>query len=125
MPTNQEHVHLVWPLWSDLRVIPTHGKFCHRITNVVTSLINIKVAYNAINARSLPLALVVYTLVRPSMATSVGNNSVFKSFFEKQKLTRPNFIKWYRELRIVLSAEDKVTYLEHPIPAAPVAAPGH
>ncbi|GKB99724.1 hypothetical protein Tco_0985861 [Tanacetum coccineum] len=27
MPANQEHVHLAWPLWSDLRVIPTHGKF--------------------------------------------------------------------------------------------------
>ncbi|GKB83309.1 hypothetical protein Tco_0950204 [Tanacetum coccineum] len=59
------------------------------------------------------------------MTTSVGNNSVFRSFFEKQKLTGPNFIDWYRQLRIVLSAEDKVNYLEHPIPAAPVAAPGH
>nr|GEV85918.1 hypothetical protein [Tanacetum cinerariifolium] len=27
MLANQEHVHLVWPLWSDLRVIPTHGEF--------------------------------------------------------------------------------------------------
>ncbi|GJX39923.1 hypothetical protein Tco_0254913 [Tanacetum coccineum] len=28
------------------------------------------------------------------MTTSVGNNSVFRSFFEKQKLTGPNFIDW-------------------------------
>ncbi|PWA78828.1 zinc finger, CCHC-type [Artemisia annua] len=28
-------------------------------------------------------------------------------------------------LRIILSAEDNETYLEHPIPAAPVATPGH
>ncbi|GJW60276.1 zinc finger, CCHC-type containing protein [Tanacetum coccineum] len=27
MPANQEHIHLAWPLWSDLMVIPTHGKF--------------------------------------------------------------------------------------------------
>nr|GEV66352.1 retrotransposon protein, putative, Ty1-copia subclass [Tanacetum cinerariifolium] len=27
MPPNQEHVHLVWPLWSDLRFIPTHGNY--------------------------------------------------------------------------------------------------
>ncbi|GKB84388.1 hypothetical protein Tco_0956660 [Tanacetum coccineum] len=27
MPTNQEHVHLAWPLWSGLRVIPTHGNY--------------------------------------------------------------------------------------------------
>ncbi|GJS29174.1 zinc finger, CCHC-type containing protein [Tanacetum coccineum] len=58
------------------------------------------------------------------MTTSVGNNSVFRSFFEKQKLTGPNFIDWYRQLRLVLSTEDKEYYLEHPIPAAPVAQPG-
>ncbi|GJR74254.1 cysteine--tRNA ligase 2, cytoplasmic [Tanacetum coccineum] len=58
------------------------------------------------------------------MTTSVGNNSVFRSFFEKQKLTGPNFIDWYRQLRLVLSTEDKENYFEHPIPAAPVAQPG-
>ncbi|GJT64070.1 hypothetical protein Tco_1015550 [Tanacetum coccineum] len=83
-----------------------------------------RVASNAIKARRLPLALLAYTLVRPSMTTSVGNNSVFKSFFEKQKLTGPNFIDWYRQIRIVLSVEDKENYLEHFIPVAPVAAPG-
>ncbi|GKA22708.1 hypothetical protein Tco_0708670 [Tanacetum coccineum] len=56
------------------------------------------------------------------MTTSVGNNSVFKSFFEKQKLTGPNFINWYKQLRLVLSTEDKEKYLEQPIPAAHVAA---
>ncbi|GJU05924.1 retrotransposon protein, putative, ty1-copia subclass [Tanacetum coccineum] len=56
------------------------------------------------------------------MTTSVINNSVFRGFFEKQKLTRPNFIDWYRQLRIILSVDDKLNYLEHPIPVAPVAA---
>ncbi|GJS57064.1 hypothetical protein Tco_0651848 [Tanacetum coccineum] len=51
------------------------------------------------------------------------NNSLLR-FFEKQKLTGPNFIDWYRQLRLVLSTEDKENYLEHPIPAAPVAQPG-
>ncbi|GKE50630.1 zinc finger, CCHC-type containing protein, partial [Tanacetum coccineum] len=32
------------------------------------------------------------------MTTSVGNNLVFRSFFEKQKLTGPNFIDWYTQL---------------------------
>nr|GEY33992.1 zinc finger, CCHC-type [Tanacetum cinerariifolium] len=58
------------------------------------------------------------------MTTSVGNNSVLRSFFEKQKLTGPNFIDWYRQLRLVLSIEDKENYLEHSISAAPVAPPG-
>nr|GFB55714.1 zinc finger, CCHC-type [Tanacetum cinerariifolium] len=55
------------------------------------------------------------------MTTSSTNNSVFRGFFEKQKLTVPNFIDWYRQLRIVLSNEDKLNYLEQPIPSAPVA----
>ncbi|GJX50157.1 hypothetical protein Tco_0277002 [Tanacetum coccineum] len=49
------------------------------------------------------------------MTTSVGNNSIFRSFFEKQKLNGPNFIDWYRQLRLVLSTEDKENYLEHHI----------
>ncbi|GJT16271.1 hypothetical protein Tco_0874977 [Tanacetum coccineum] len=56
------------------------------------------------------------------MTTSVGNNSVFRSFFKKQKLTGPSFIDWYRQLQLVLSTEDKEKYLEQPIPPAPVAA---
>nr|GEX44392.1 zinc finger, CCHC-type [Tanacetum cinerariifolium] len=55
------------------------------------------------------------------MTTSSTNNLVFKGFFEKQKLTGPNFIDWYRQLKIVLSIEDKLNYLEQPIPLAPVA----
>nr|GFB49529.1 hypothetical protein [Tanacetum cinerariifolium] len=58
------------------------------------------------------------------MTTSSTNNSVFRSFFEKQKLTGPNFIDWYRQLRIVLSIEDKLNYLEQPIPPAPIAPAG-
>ncbi|GKF21013.1 hypothetical protein Tco_0069651, partial [Tanacetum coccineum] len=34
----------------------------------------------------------------------------------------PNFIDWYRQLRIVLSVEDKLDYLEHPVTPAPVPA---
>ncbi|GKB52110.1 zinc finger, CCHC-type containing protein, partial [Tanacetum coccineum] len=56
------------------------------------------------------------------MTTSVVNNSVFRGFFEKQKLTGPNFIDWYQQLHIVLSVDDKLNYLEHPIPVAPVPA---
>ncbi|GJS20494.1 retrotransposon protein, putative, ty1-copia subclass [Tanacetum coccineum] len=56
------------------------------------------------------------------MTTSVENNSVFRSFFEKQKLTGPNFIDWYKQLQLVLSTEDKEKYLEQPIPVAPIAA---
>nr|GEU36623.1 hypothetical protein [Tanacetum cinerariifolium] len=58
------------------------------------------------------------------MPTSVENNSVFRIFFKKQKLTIPNFIDWYRQLRLVLSTEDKENYLEHPILEAHVAPPG-
>nr|GEY97858.1 hypothetical protein [Tanacetum cinerariifolium] len=36
-------------------------------------------------------------------------------------MTGPNFIDWYRQLRIVLSIEDELNYLEQPIPLALVA----
>nr|GEY15592.1 zinc finger, CCHC-type [Tanacetum cinerariifolium] len=58
------------------------------------------------------------------MTISSTNNSVFRGFSEKQKLTGPNFIDWYRQLRIVLSIEDKLNYLEQPIPPVPVAPAG-
>ncbi|GJY72139.1 hypothetical protein Tco_0475842 [Tanacetum coccineum] len=58
------------------------------------------------------------------MTTSSANNSVFRGFFEKQKLTGPNFIDWYRQLRIVLSIEDKLNYLEQSLPPAPLAPAG-
>ncbi|GJT30054.1 retrotransposon protein, putative, ty1-copia subclass [Tanacetum coccineum] len=87
-------------------------------------LINLRVAFHAINARCLPLAPLVYTLVRPPMTSSLANNSVFRGFFEKQKLTGPNFIDWYRQLRVVLAIEDKLNYLEQPLPPAPVALEG-
>ncbi|GKF38278.1 hypothetical protein Tco_0118339, partial [Tanacetum coccineum] len=58
------------------------------------------------------------------MTTSSANNSVFRGLFEKQKLTGLNFIDWYRQLRIVLSIEDKLNYLEQPFPPAHVAPAG-
>ncbi|GKE62578.1 zinc finger, CCHC-type containing protein [Tanacetum coccineum] len=58
------------------------------------------------------------------MTTTVVNNSVFRTFFEKQKLTGPNFIDWYYNLRIVLLIEDKLPFLEQPIPAMPVPPAG-
>nr|GEY08490.1 retrotransposon protein, putative, Ty1-copia subclass [Tanacetum cinerariifolium] len=60
------------------------------------------------------------------MTTSLANNSVLRGFFEKQKLTGPNFIDWYRQLKIVLSIEDKLNYLEQNqfLPFAPVVPVG-
>ncbi|GJZ32747.1 hypothetical protein Tco_0578183 [Tanacetum coccineum] len=58
------------------------------------------------------------------MTTTVVSNSLFRTFFEKQKLTGINFMEWYRNLRIVLSVEDKLPFLEQPIPALPVPAKG-
>nr|GEX12829.1 hypothetical protein [Tanacetum cinerariifolium] len=46
-----------------------------------------------------------------------------QEFLRETKITGPNFIDWYRKLRLVLLTEDKENYLEHPILAAPVAPP--
>nr|GEW48955.1 zinc finger, CCHC-type [Tanacetum cinerariifolium] len=45
-------------------------------------------------------------------------------FLRETKLTGPNFIEWYRQLRIVLSIKDKLNYLEKPIPPATVVFAG-
>ncbi|GJV60915.1 hypothetical protein Tco_1467015 [Tanacetum coccineum] len=70
------------------------------------------------------LAIGLFSLVRPKMTTQVVNNSVFRTFFKKEKLSGANFIDWYRSLCIVLSAKDKLTYLEHPLLAMYVLAAG-
>nr|GEU61464.1 hypothetical protein [Tanacetum cinerariifolium] len=58
------------------------------------------------------------------MTTTVLNNLVFRALFEKQRLTGPNFIDWYRNLQIVLLVEDKLPFLEQPIPVMPVPPVG-
>ncbi|GKA67945.1 zinc finger, CCHC-type containing protein [Tanacetum coccineum] len=58
------------------------------------------------------------------MINQTVNISVFRSFFEKEKLSGPNFIDWYRNLRIVLMVEDKLTFFEQPIHGTPVLAKG-
>ncbi|GJR79551.1 hypothetical protein Tco_0150336 [Tanacetum coccineum] len=50
-------------------------------------------------------------------------NSIFKSILEKENLFGLNFLDWYRNLRIILKAEKKLTYLEQPIPHIPTHVP--
>nr|GEY83073.1 hypothetical protein [Tanacetum cinerariifolium] len=60
-----------------------------------------------------------------SYEVTAANHSFYCwAFFEKQRLTRPNFIDWYRNLQIVLSVEDKLLFLEQPIPVMPVPQAG-
>ncbi|GJW35931.1 hypothetical protein Tco_0058851 [Tanacetum coccineum] len=59
------------------------------------------------------------------MTTSSTNKSVFKGFFEKQKLTGPNFIDWYRQLWIVLSIDDSWKLHRAATSSAPVSPAGH
>nr|GEW26152.1 hypothetical protein [Tanacetum cinerariifolium] len=93
---------------------------CATVGNEVAHKIIQRIPLMLLDLRALP----THGEFRALITTSVGNNSVFRSFFDKQKLTRPNFIDWYRQIRLVLSTEDKENYLEHPIPEAPVAPPG-
>ncbi|GJV31263.1 hypothetical protein Tco_1391663 [Tanacetum coccineum] len=74
--------------------------------------------------RAIGLSLLVRPENTPGPYTTMVTFVYWSFIDEKQKLTGPNFIDWYRQLRLVLSTEDKEYYLEHPIPAAPVAQPG-
>ncbi|PWA55966.1 hypothetical protein CTI12_AA421050 [Artemisia annua] len=53
--------------------------------------------------------------------TSTINNSSIRSILEKEKLNGNNFLDWYRNLRIVLRAEQKFYHLEEALPEAPAA----
>ncbi|GJV81708.1 hypothetical protein Tco_1517578 [Tanacetum coccineum] len=46
-------------------------------------------------------------------------SSAFKTFFERETLTGPNFNEWYRSLRIVLRVADTFDYLYKPCPKQP------
>ncbi|GJS68488.1 hypothetical protein Tco_0683053 [Tanacetum coccineum] len=46
-------------------------------------------------------------------------SSAFKTFFERETLTGPNFNDWYRSLRIVLRVADTFDYLYKPCPGQP------
>ncbi|GJR66868.1 putative reverse transcriptase domain-containing protein [Tanacetum coccineum] len=73
-----------------------------------------------------PCLLVLITGTSQSRQHDVlaRSHSLFKSLFEKQKLTRNNFMEWYRNLQIVLSTKDKLPFLEQPIPTLPVPPEG-
>ena len=47
-----------------------------------------------------------------------NNNSTMslRSVLEKDKLTRTNFLDWYRNLRIILKQERKEHVLDQPVP---------
>ena len=55
------------------------------------------------------------------MANNNNNNSTMslRSVLEKDKLTRTNFLDWFRNFRIVLKQERKIYVLDEPIPKEP------
>ncbi|GJU15761.1 hypothetical protein Tco_1143727 [Tanacetum coccineum] len=54
-------------------------------------------------------------------ATQTTNNNSIRSILEKEKLNGSNFLDWYRNLRIVLSNEQKLHHLEEALPELPHA----
>ncbi|KAI3776255.1 hypothetical protein L1987_46029 [Smallanthus sonchifolius] len=60
------------------------------------------------------------------MSNESNTNSSFslKSILEKDKLDKSNFMDWYRNLIIVIKAENKLYVLEEPILEEPAAATG-
>ncbi|GKC27480.1 zinc finger, CCHC-type containing protein [Tanacetum coccineum] len=50
------------------------------------------------------------------------NNTTIRSILQVEKLTRPNFTNWYRNLRIVLRSEGKLAHLEQPLIPLPLPA---
>ncbi|KAD4586260.1 hypothetical protein E3N88_23861 [Mikania micrantha] len=55
-------------------------------------------------------------------ANTTNSSFTLKSILEKDKLKNSNFMDWYRNLRIVLTADNKLYVLETPIPEEHVNA---
>ncbi|XP_017979882.1 PREDICTED: RNA-directed DNA polymerase homolog, partial [Theobroma cacao] len=51
----------------------------------------------------------------------MANNLSLRSILDATKLTGPNFLDWFRNLKIVLKQEKKYYVLDTPIPPVPVA----
>ncbi|GJT93502.1 retrotransposon protein, putative, ty1-copia subclass [Tanacetum coccineum] len=49
------------------------------------------------------------------VAAQNKNNSTIRSIIQQEKLSGPNFTKWYKNLRIVLRSERKLAHLEQPL----------
>ncbi|GKC43566.1 hypothetical protein Tco_1061288 [Tanacetum coccineum] len=52
-------------------------------------------------------------------ANQTTNNNSISSILDKEKFNGSNFLDWYRNLRIVLSNEQKLHHLEEALPEAP------
>ncbi|GKC61585.1 hypothetical protein Tco_1089183 [Tanacetum coccineum] len=55
-----------------------------------------------------------------AVAAQNTNNTTIRSILQQEKLTGPNFTKWYRNLRIVLRSEGKLAHLEQPLIPLPL-----
>nr|GEZ83461.1 hypothetical protein [Tanacetum cinerariifolium] len=58
------------------------------------------------------------------MTTTVVNNSLFRTFFEKTEINWNQLYGMVCNLRIVLCVKDKLPFLEQPILAMPIPAEG-
>ena len=58
-------------------------------------------------------------------AITANSSFALKSILEKDKLNNSNFVDWYRNLKIVLRAENKLYVLEEQIPEEPTTATGN
>ncbi|GJW17808.1 hypothetical protein Tco_0025244 [Tanacetum coccineum] len=66
----------------------------------------------------------VHFRLEQKSVTTLEHSSHFTGLLREAKTDWTNFIDWYRQLRIVLLIEDKLNYLEQPLPHALVALVG-
>ena len=73
--------------------------------------------------KTLCLNLAYFTSCCSIMAPKVTPNASFnlRSILDREKLSRTNFMDWYRNLRIILKQEKKEYVLEEPYPNDPGA----
>ncbi|PWA69010.1 zinc finger, CCHC-type [Artemisia annua] len=93
-----------------LPIVKTPARACCR--PLVSKLLSLHIVRVPLR----PLA----SLLMPTPNQTINNSSI-RSILEKEKLNGNNFLDWYRNLRIVLRAEQKFYHLEEDLPEAPAA----
>ncbi|GJZ81159.1 hypothetical protein Tco_0646153 [Tanacetum coccineum] len=81
----------------------------------------IGIALVAIIERQLPFEYIIASRSTDVMVMALPaqniNHSVFRSMFEREKLSGLNFNDWFCSLKLVLRVEKKLSIIEQPIPS--------
>nr|KAJ0192103.1 hypothetical protein LSAT_V11C800449100 [Lactuca sativa] len=74
---------------------------------------DVDLSFSKFNLEDIKINIIILSTTTPTVTTS---SLTIRSILEKEKLSGPNFLNWFRQLRIVLKLEKLDYVLDEPIP---------